>query len=60
MLTIPTSGFLLLAVVLQKEMKMLILFESKEKAAKKAYKFGCQGSQMGDKWMPYSLHKYNH
>ena len=42
-------------------MKMPMLFDTKEKAEKEAYKFGCKGAhQMGDKWMPCSMHKHNH
>ena len=45
----------------KKEMKMPMLFETKEKAEKEAYKFGCIGAhQMGDKWMPCNMHKHNH
>ena len=43
-----------------KEMKMPMLFDNKEQAEKEAYKFGCKGShQMGNKWMPCSMHKHN-
>ena len=42
-------------------MKMPMLFETKEHAEKESYKFGCKGAyQMGDKWMPCSMHKHNH
>tara|TARA_B100000212_G_scaffold284929_1_gene225324 strand:+ start:741 stop:911 length:171 start_codon:yes stop_codon:yes gene_type:complete len=42
-------------------MKMPILFETKEKAEKEAYKFCCKGAhQMSDKLMPCSMHKHNH
>ena len=45
----------------EKEMKMPMLFNTKEEAEKEAYKFGCEGAhQMGDKWMPCSMHKHNH
>ena len=44
-----------------KEMKMPMLFDTKEQAEKEAYKFGCEGAhQMGDKWMPCSMHKHIH
>ena len=34
----------------EKEMKMPMLFDAKEKAEKEAYKFGCKGAHhMGDK-----------
>ena len=40
---------------------MPMLFDTKEQAEKEAYKFGCEGAhQMGDKWMPCSMHKHNH
>ena len=46
---------------IEKEMKMPMLFDTKEQAEKEAYKFGCEGAhQMGDKWMPCSMHKDNH
>ena len=46
---------------LDKEMKMPMLFDKREQAEKEAYKFGCEGAhQMGNKWMPCSLHKHNH
>ena len=46
---------------IEKEMKMPMLFDTKEQAEKEAYKFGCEGAhQMGDKWMPCSMHKHNH
>ena len=36
-------------------------FRKMEEAEKEAYKFGCEGAhQMGDKWMPCSMHKHNH
>ena len=42
-------------------MKMPMLFDTKEQAEKEAYKIGCEGAhQMGDKWMPCSMHKHNH
>ncbi len=45
----------------EKEMKMPMLFDTQEQAEKEAYKFGCEGAhQMGDKWMPCSMHKHNH
>ena len=38
-----------------------MLYDTKEQAAKEAYKLGCEGAhQMGDKWMPCSFHKNNH
>ena len=44
-----------------KEMKMPMLFDNREQAEKEAYKFGCTGAhQMGNKWMPCSMHKNNH
>ena len=43
------------------EMKMPMLFISKEQAEKEAFKFGCEGAhQMGNKWMPCSMHKNKH
>ncbi len=40
---------------------MPMLFDTKEQAEKEAYKVGCEGAhQMGDKWMPCSMHKHNH
>ena len=46
---------------IEKEMKMPMLFDTKEQAEKDAYKFGCEGAlQMGDKWMPCNMHQYNH
>ena len=45
----------------EKDMKMPMLFDTKEQAEKEAYKFGCEGAhQMGDKWMPCSTHNHNH
>ena len=45
----------------EKEMKMPMLFDTKEQAEKEAYKFKCKGAhQMGDKWMPCYMHKHNH
>ena len=45
----------------EKEIKMPMLFDTKEQAEKEAYKFDCEGAhQMGDKWMPCSMHKHNH
>ncbi len=35
--------------------------DTKEQAEKEAHKFDCEGAhQMGDKWMPCSMHKHNH
>ena len=40
---------------------MPILFDTREKAEKEAYKFGCEGAhQMGNKCMLCSMHKHNH
>ena len=45
----------------KEEMKMPMLFDTRENAEKEAYKFGCEGShQMGNKWMPCSMHKHKH
>ena len=45
----------------EKEMKIPISFDTREQAEKEAYKFGCEGAhQMGNKWMPCSMHKHNH
>ena len=45
----------------EKEMKKPTLFDTREQAEKEAYKFGCEGAhQMGNKWMPCSMHKNNH
>ena len=45
----------------EKEIKMPMLFDTREQAEKEAYKFGCEGAhQMGNKWMPCSMHKHNH
>ena len=45
----------------EKKMKMPMLFDTREQAKKEAYKFGCEGAhQMGNKWMPCSMHKHNH
>ncbi|MBO8240625.1 DUF3721 domain-containing protein [Prochlorococcus marinus XMU1412] len=42
-------------------MKMPMLFDNREQAEKEANKFGCKGAhQMGNKWMPCSMHKHNH
>ena len=42
----------------EKDMKMPMLFDTKEKAEKEAYKFDCEGAhQMGEKWMPCSIYK---
>ena len=46
---------------IEKGMKMPMLFDTRKQAEKEAYKFGCKGAhQMGNKWMPYNVHKYNH
>ena len=38
-----------------------MLFDTKEQVEKEAYKFDCEGAhQMGDKWMPCSMHEHNH
>ena len=45
----------------EKEMKMPMLFDTREQAEKEAYKFGCEvAHQVGNKWMPFSKHKHNH
>ena len=45
----------------EEEMKIPMLFDTREQAAKEAYKFGCEGvHQMGNKWMPCSEHKHHH
>ena len=45
----------------KKQIKMPMLFDTKEQAEKEAYKFDCEGAhRMGDKWMPCSMHKHNH
>ena len=45
----------------ENEMKMPMLFDTKEKAENEAYKFCCKGAhQMGYKWMPCIMHKHNH
>ena len=45
----------------EKGIEMPSLYETKEQAEKEAIKFGCKGAhQMGDKWMPCSMHKYDH
>ncbi len=45
----------------EKEMKMPMLFDTREQAEKEAYKFGCKGAhQMGNKWTPCNMHKHNH
>ena len=45
----------------EKQMKMQMLFNTREQAEKESYKFDCEGAhQMGDKWMPCSMHKDNH
>ncbi len=44
----------------EKQIKMPMLFDTKEQAEKEAYKFDCEGAhQMGDKWMPCNMHKHN-
>ena len=44
-----------------KEIKMPMLYNTREQAEKEAYKFDCEGAhQMGNKWMPCSMHKHNH
>ena len=44
-----------------KKIKMPKLFDTKEQAEKEAYKFGCEGAhQMGNNWMPCSMHKHIH
>ncbi len=36
----------------KKQIKMPMLFDTKEQAEKEAHKFDCEGAhQMGDKWM---------
>ena len=46
---------------IEKETKMPMLFDTKEQAEEAAYHFECEGAhQMGDKWMPCSMHKHNH
>ena len=45
----------------EKEMKMPMLFDTREQAEKEAHKFGCKGAhQMGNKWIPCSMHKDYH
>ena len=45
----------------EKEINMPMLFDTREKAEKEAYKFNCEGAhQMENKWMPCSMHKHNH
>ena len=47
--------------LVEKGIKMPILFNTKEQAEKEAYKFDCEGAhQMGDKWMPCKMHLHNH
>ena len=42
-------------------MKIPMLFDTKEQAEKEAHKFDCEGAhQMGDKWMPCSMHEQNY
>ena len=44
-----------------KEIKMPMLFDTREQAEKEAYKLGCEGAhQMDNKWMPCNMHKHNH
>ena len=39
---------------LEKEIRMPILFDTREQAEKEAYKFGWEGAhQMSNKWMPF-------
>ena len=46
--------------LVEKEMKMRMLLNTKKEAEKEAYKFDCEGAhQMADKWMPCSIHKHN-
>ena len=46
---------------LKKEIKSPMLFDTKEQAEKEAYRFDCEGAhQMGNKWMPCSIHKFKH
>ena len=57
-MTILTLGYSNKPV--DKELKMPMLFDTREQAEKEAYKFGCKGAhQMGNKWMPCSMHKHN-
>ena len=45
----------------EKEIKMPMLFHTREQAEKEAYKFDGKGAhQMGNKWMPCSIHKHHH
>ena len=45
----------------EKEMKMPILFDIREQAEKKAYKFGCEGAhQIGIVRMPDTIPKHNY
>ena len=44
-----------------KEIKIPMLFDTREEAEKESYKFNCEGAhQMGNKWMPCNIHKHNH
>ena len=46
---------------IEQEMKMPMLFDIKVQAENEAYKFAYEGAhQMGDKWMPCTMHKHNH
>ncbi len=57
----PAEKEMKMPMFLEKEMKMPMLFDTREQAEKEAYKFGCEGAhQMGNKWMPCSMHKHNH
>ena len=45
----------------EKQIKMPMLFDTKEQAEKEAHKFDCEGAhQMGDKWMPCKNEKELH
>ena len=45
----------------EKEIKMPMLFDTRDQAEKEAYKFSCKGAhQMENKWMPCSIDKHNH
>ena len=45
----------------EKEMKMPMLFDTRERAEIEAYKYVWEGAhQMGNKWMPCSTNKHNH
>ena len=44
----------------EKEMKMPMLFDTREQAEKEAYKFGWEeADHIRNKWMPCSMHKHN-